>query len=186
MTSDQLIGTGRRAAIAAAVIGVPADLFHFTISSRAVASQSLGFRLHGLGLLIAFTLTLVALAGLVLSQGARGGVLSRVGAGLALVGTAFVIGDIAKEAFALPVAPDELSDPKGYYLVVVVASFASLMLGWLLTAVASKRAGVLTGGTTALLVVGAILAFPPIPGAYVVLLVAVAVAMTATATLAHR
>ncbi|HVE98372.1 MAG TPA: hypothetical protein VNA12_04255 [Mycobacteriales bacterium] len=181
MTTDQLRRTGARAAIAAAVIGVPADLYHFTIDSRAAASQSLGFRLHGLGLLVAFTLTLVALATITLSREPRSGPLGAIAAALALVGTTFVIGDIAKEAFALPVAPDALSDPKGYYLAVIVASFAALTLGWLLTAVASKRAGIIGGGPTALLVVGALLAFPPIPGAYVVLLVGIAVVATRAA-----
>lgn len=175
MTLDQLHRAAARAALAAAVIGVPADLFHFTIDSRATASQTLAFRLHGLGLVAAFTLLLLALAGIVLAQGARGGRLGRVGGLLALAGTALVVGDLAKEAFGLPLAPEQLSELEGYYLAVVVLSFALLSVGWLLTAVASRRSGVTSAPAAWLLGVGAVLAFPPIPGAYVVLLVGVAV-----------
>lgn len=174
MTLDQLHRTAVRAGLAAAALGVPADLFHFTIESRAAASQSLAFRLHGIGLVLSFTLLLLALAGVVLAQQDRAGRLGRVGGLLALAGTTLVIGDLAKEAFGLPLAPAELGDPKGYYLAVVVLSFALLTLGWLLTAVAARRAGVASAPAAWLLVVGAVLAFPPIPGAYVVLLLGVA------------
>jgi hypothetical protein len=174
MTLDQLHRTAARAGIAAAVIGIPADLFHFTIESRAAASQSLAFRLHGIGLVTAFTLVLLALAGIVLAQGARSGRLGRIGGLLALAGTALVLGDISKEAFGLPLAPAQLGEPQGYYLVVIVASFALLTLGWLLTAVASRRAGITSAPSAWLLGIGALLALPPIPGAYVVLLMGVA------------
>ena len=177
MTVDQLTRIARRTGIAAAVLGIPADLFHFTMEDgRAAASQSLAFRVHGLALLTAFTLTLVALAAFVLAQQGRGGRRGAVGAVLALFGTTFVIGDLAKEAFGLPLAPDALGEPGGYYLLVVVASFATLTAGWALTALALRKAGVLSGPAAALLVVGAVLALPPIPGAYVVLLLGLAVA----------
>lgn len=175
MTLDQLHRTAARAGLAAAVIGIPADLFHFTIESRAAASQSLAFRLHGLGLIMAFTLALLALAGIVLAQRGRAGRLGAVGGLLALLGTALVIGDLAKEAFGLPLAPDQLGDPTGYYLTVVVVSFGMLSLGWLLTAVAARKAGLISGPAAWLLGAGAVLAFPPIPGAYLVLLLGVAV-----------
>jgi hypothetical protein len=58
---------------------------------------------------------------------------------------------------------------------VVVVSFALMTVGWLLTALACRRAGLINGPSTALLVTGALLALPPIPGAYIVLLVGVAV-----------
>jgi hypothetical protein len=175
MTLDQLRRTAARAALAAAVLGVPADLFHFTITSRAEASQSLAFRLHGIALVTAFTLVLLALAAIVLAQRDRGGRLGRTGGLLALAGTALVIGDLAKEAFALPLAPAQLGEPRGSTLAVVIASFAMLTAGWLLTAVAAHRSGIASRPAATLLGVGAVLALPPIPGAYVVLLVGVAV-----------
>ena len=175
MTIDQLHRIAARAAVAAAAIGIPADLFHFTIESRAAASQSLAFRLHGIGLVTAFTLLLLALASIVLAQRGRAGRLGLVGAAVALAGTALALGDIAKEAFGLPLAPAQLGEPQGYYLGVVITSFSLLALGWLLTAVAARRAGIASAPAAALLGVGAVLAWPPIPGAYITLLLGVAV-----------
>jgi hypothetical protein len=171
---DQIIRVARRAGLAAAVIGIPADLFHFTITSRAEASGTLAFRVHGLGLMTAFTLTLVAFAGLVLAQQGRAGRLGSVAAALTLFGSTFVIGDLAKEAFGLPLAPDALGEPQGYYLLVIIASFAVLAAGWFLTALALGRAGVVEGPAAMVLCVGAVLALPPIPGAYIVLLLGIA------------
>jgi hypothetical protein len=181
LTADQLRRTAGRAGLAAAVVGVPADLYHFTMDGRtaAAAADGLGFRLHGVGLVLAFTLVLLALAGLVLAQEGRAGRLGRAGAALALLGGTLVIGDLAKEAWGLPLAPEQLGDPAGYYLAVVVLSFGLLSAGWLLTALALRRAGVLSGPATGLLVAGSVLAFPPIPGAYVTLLVGIAVATAA-------
>jgi hypothetical protein len=175
VTLDQIYRAAARAGVAAACIGIPADLFHFTIESRAAASQSLAFRLHGVGLVTAFTLVLLALAGMVLAQQGRAGRLGLVGGLLALAGTSLVVGELAKEAFGLPLAPAQLDDPQGWYLLVVIASFSILTTGWVLTALACRRAGLLSRPATALLVTGALLALPPIPGAYVVLLIGVAV-----------
>ena len=175
MTLDQLHRTAARAAVAAAVIGIPADSVHFAID-RVGDSGSLAFRLHGLGLVTAFTLLLLALAGIVLAQRGRAGRLGTVGGLLALAGTALALGDITKEAFGLPLAPDQLGDPQGYYLAVVVVSFGLLAAGWAMTAVALRGAGVIHPRVSWLLLAGAVLAFPPIPGAYVGLLVGIAVA----------
>ena len=175
MTLDQLHRAAARAGLAAAVLGIPADLFHFTMDSRAAASQSLAFRLHGVALVTAFTLVLLALAGIVVAQRDRAGRLGRVGGLVALAGTSLVVGDLAKEAFGLPLAPAQLGQPQGWYLLVVIGSFALLTLGWLLTALACRRAGLISRPTAALLVTGAVLALPPIPGAYVVLLLGIAV-----------
>jgi hypothetical protein len=57
----------------------------------------------------------------------------------------------------------------------VIASFAILTVGWVLTALACRRAGLIGRPATALLVAGALLALPPVPGAYIVLLIGVAV-----------
>lgn len=181
---DSLRRTAVGAATAGAVVGVPADLYHLTIDSRTEAAGSTAFALHGLGLLTAFTLLLVALAALLAAQ--RGSRTGTAGGWLALFGTTFVIGDLAKEAFALPVAPEQLSDPQGGYLAVVVASFAALSLGWLLTAVALRRDRVLPTGPAWLLGVGAVLAFPPLPGAYVLLLVGAAAAVRVAAPVPAR
>ena len=186
MTIDQLRQAAARAGIAAAVIGVPADLYHFTMETRAGASQTLAFQLHGIALIVAFSLTLVALAGIVIAQNGLAGRLGQVGALLALLGTTFVIGDLAKETFGLPLAPTQLDEPRGYYLLVVIVSFAVLALGWLLTAVAARPADIATGGSTALLIAGALLVLPPIPGAYIMLLLGIAVAAARAAVVPER
>jgi hypothetical protein len=183
---EQLRQVAARAGIAAAVLGVPADLFHFTMETRASASQTLAFQLHGIALIVAFSLSLIALAGIVIAQNGRAGRLGEVGALLALLGTTFVIGDLAKETFGLPLAPAALDEPRGYYLLVVIVSFSLLALGWLLTAVAARRAGVATGGSTALLIAGALLVLPPIPGAYIVLLLGIAVSAARAAAVPER
>lgn len=185
MTLDQLHRTATRAAVAAAVIGIPADLVHFAID-RTDDSGSLAFRLHGLGLVTAFVLLLLALAGIALAQEGRAGRLGRVGALVALAGTALALGDITKEAFGLPLAPEQLSDPKGFYLAVLVVSFGLLAAGWLLTAVAVRRAGVASAPAAALLGAGAVLAFPPIPGAYITLLLGVAAVAVGLPSPAHE
>jgi hypothetical protein len=163
--------------VTAAVVGIPADLYHFMMDGgRTAASTTLPFRFHGLALIAAFTLSLVVLAALVLAQQGRAGRLGAAGAGMALAGTALVLGDLAKEAFGLPLAPEQLGDPQGYYLAVIVVSFGLLTTGWVLTAQALRRAGVISRRAALLLTAGALLAFPPIPAAYVVLLLGLVVA----------
>ena len=46
-----------------------------------------------------------------------------VAAPMAFVGTVLVISDIHNEAFWMPLAPEQMSDPTGVTLVTVVASF---------------------------------------------------------------
>lgn len=176
MTVDSIRRTAGAAGLAAVLLGVPADLYHFTIDSRTAAAGTLAFRLHGIALVLAFSLVLLALAGLVLAMAGRAGRLGAAGAGCAFLGGTFVIGDLAKEAFGLPLAPEQLGDPTGYYLAVVVLSFGLLAAGWAMTAIALRRAGVISGRASTLLLVGAVLAFPPIPGAYLTLLIGIAVA----------
>lgn len=48
MTVEQLRQGAARAGVAGAIIGVPADLCHFTMETRAAASQTLGFGCTGL------------------------------------------------------------------------------------------------------------------------------------------
>ena len=45
-------------------------------------------------------------------------------------------GDIATEAFWMPLAPNVLDDPTGYTLATIIASFAVFSLGWLLVGIA--------------------------------------------------
>ena len=173
MHADQIIRAATPAAIAAAALGIPADLYHFTIDSRAEEAGEVLFRAHGALLVVAMGLLVVALAGFALRLGERA---SRTGTVLAFAGTLLVLANIATEAFAMPAAPEALSDPKGYWLFVIILSFGLFSLGWLLVGIAAVRAGALSRGAGLLLCAGALIAFTPIPGAYILLLAGVAVA----------
>lgn len=179
MTTDQLRRVAGTAGLAAAVLGVPADLYHFTFSSRTAAATTAVFPVHGIVLIVAFCLLLLALMGLVLAQQDRAGRLGLVGAGLAFLGGVLAIGDLMNETFALPLAPGALGDATGLFLAMLVLSFGCLAAGWLLTALALRRAGLLSVRATWLLGIGAVLAFPPIPGAYLTLLLGAALATRA-------
>ena len=173
MNADQIIRASTPAALAAAGLGIPADLYHFTIDSRAEEAGAVLFKAHGALLVVAMGLLVVALAGIALRLGERG---ARTGTGtvLAFAGTLLVMANIATEAFAMPAAPEALSDPEGYWLFVIILSFGLFSLGWLLTGVAAMRSGAVSRGAGLLLCIGALIAFTPIQGAYILLLAGVA------------
>ena len=183
MNADQIIRATTPAALAAAALGIPADLYHFTIDSRAEEAGQVLFKVHGALLVVAMGLLVVALAGISLRLGEHG---ARTGAGtvLAFAGTLLVLANIATEAFAMPAAPEALSDPEGYWLFVIILSFGLFSLGWLLTAVSAMRSGAVSKPAGLLLCLGALIAFTPIQGAYILLLAGVAA--TARALVAPR
>lgn len=183
MNNDQLIRAAAPAALAAAALGIPADLYHFTIDSRAESAHELLFKAHGALLVVAMALLVVVLAGIALRLGDRG---SRAGTVLAFGGTLLVLANIATEAFAMPAAPEPLSDPKGYWLFVIIVSFALFSLGWLLIGIAALRARAVSRPAGLLLCVGALVAFTPIPGAYILLLAGVAASAASLASAPGR
>lgn len=178
MTADQITRAATPAALAAAALGIPADLYHFTIDSRAESAGEVLFKAHGALLVVAMGLLVVALAGFALRLGDRA---SRTGTILAFAGTLLVLANIATEAFAMPAAPEPLSDPQGYWLFVIILSFGMFSLGWLLTGVAALRAGAVSRPAGLLLCVGALIAFTPVQGAYLLLLAGVAATATSLA-----
>lgn len=184
-TSPRSTALGRPAhvaAIVAAVLGVPSDLYHFTIDSRAAEVETTLFKLHGIGLVVALSLLLVLLVPWLLrvaQQTGQVGRLASTGAVLAYAGGVLVIGNVSTEAFMMRLAPEPLSDPTGYSLAVIVVSFGSWSLGWFLLALAAGRAGVISPPLTLLMCLGALYAFTPMPGSYTVLLLAVALSAPA-------
>lgn len=174
MTTERIIGAAGPAAALAALTGIPADAYHFTISSRADEAGTILFKLHGLLLVAAFCLAIVALAGIALRIGDRLGGAGRAGVLLAFAGTVLVVGNITTEAFWMPMAGEAISDPTGYTLAAIIASFAVFSLGWLLTGIAAARTGLVATPAAALLCLGAIVAFTPLPGAYILLLAGLA------------
>jgi hypothetical protein len=178
--TEFLVRVGRPAALLGALLGIAGDAYHFTLDERSEVAMSLGYRAHGIALMIAFLLAILALLRIALVQSERWGVVGRVGFILALAGTITTIGDIWAEAIVLPgmtsSAPELLNeDATGFHLGAVAFVFLGLFaLGWLLVAVASFRAGQASRPACALLGVAAVIAGLPIGGSYILLLLAVA------------
>lgn len=174
MTSEGLIRAAFPAAAAGAVIGVAGDLYHFTIDDLAAAAPEPLFKVHGLLLVVALGLALVALAGISLHHGDRSGRIGRAGTVIAFAGTTLVLANVYVEGVAMPRAPEALTDPQGYALAMVLVSYALLSLGWLLIGIATARSGLAPRRAAILLCVGAVIAFGPLPGSYILLLLGVA------------
>ena len=165
------------AAVAAAAIGVPADLYHFTIDSRVTVADTLLFKVHGWLLVIAMGLLVLALAGIASRLAGRDGRLDAVSLPVVTAtyaGTLLVLGNISTEAFAMPQAGEAVSDPTGYWLTITIASYALFGFGWAAVAVVTARAGLVPWKAAALLVVGGVIGFSPLPGSYILLLAGVA------------
>jgi hypothetical protein len=97
-----LIRIGLPAAVVAAVIGIAGDAYHFTLDDRSEVASSLGYRMHGIALMVAFLLVVLALLRIMLLHDQRWGVVGRVGFVLALAGTITTIADIWAETIVLP------------------------------------------------------------------------------------
>lgn len=177
MDTHTLIRLAKPAGLLAAALGIPSDLYHFTIESRASASDTFLFHAHGVGLTAAMVLLTVALAGLAFRAGSRLGAAGRTCVGLAHVGTLLVLGNISTEAFQMRLAPDALDDPTGYSLVVIVISFALFAVGWFGVSLDLGRHGVVSPPVVLVLCLGALYGFTPFPGSYTLLLVGVAAAV---------
>lgn len=177
METTTLTRLAAPAGITAACVGVPSDLYHFTIESRASASDTFLFAAHGIGLVVAMLLTTVALAGLALRMGSDLGRAGRIAVATAYVGTLLVMCNIATEAWALPLAPEVLDSPSGYYLGVIVASFALFAAGWFGVALAAGRHELISPPVVLTLCLGSLYGFTPFPGSYTLLLIGVAAAV---------
>src|SRR5687768_10361923 len=106
------------AAVAAAAIGIPADLYHFTIDTRVAVADTLLFKVHGWLLVVAMGLLVVVLAGIAHRLTGRDGRLDAVPLSILAAtfsGTLLVLGNISTEAFVMPQAGEAVSDPTGYW-----------------------------------------------------------------------
>jgi hypothetical protein len=174
MNSNTLIRAAAPAALVGAALGIPADVYHFAIDSREAEAGTLLFKLHGLLLVVAFALSIVALAGMALRLENRLGRAGAAGVVIAYAGTLLVLVNVGTEAFAFGLAPGALSDPTGYALAVIVASFALFSIGWLLVGLAVARSGLGSTVAASVLCCGALVGFTPLPGAYILLLAGLA------------
>lgn len=167
------------AAIAVAAVGVPADLYHFTIDSRAEEAHTLLFKAHGWMLTIAVGLMIVVLAGIVLrlasTNGDRVGPVATAVTSMTFAGSLLALGNITTEAFVMPQAGEAVADPAGYWLAIVIASFALFGFGWAVTGLVAAKNGLIPWGVAALLAVGGVIGFAPLAGSYILLFVSIAI-----------
>ncbi len=98
---------------------------------------------------------------------------------VALLGTFAVAGAQWTYVFVVPhfapVVPEMINSGTGSVLTGFVVSYATLALGWVLFGVATARAGVFPRWAGVLVVVGAAIAFLPLPSRTLILALAVAV-----------
>lgn len=129
--------------------------------------------------LLGVILVLGGLVGLYAGQSEAAGALGLLGFLVAFLGTALVVGAAWFEAFAartlaLAVPRFFEEDPGGWLGWGLGLAYVLAALGWLLLGVATLRARVYPRVAAILLVVGAVLLGVPLPGAEIVLAVAVA------------
>ena len=145
------------------LVGADYEDFADTLTTRA-------FTTHTVLFWSAATFFLFGLVGLYTRQAERAGLLGFSGFLVAFVGTAFALATTWSETFGLAVlaeeAPELVDDPPGRVAAGLYISFPLFVLGWLLFAVASLRAGVLQRRPVVGLIVGAAALVPSlaVPG----------------------
>ena len=183
MPSSTLVRLGGFAAVGAGVLFVIAELLYLVVGLEGTISvetaSSGAFLFQGLLFLLAGILLLGGLVGIYASRSEEMGTLGLVGFLIAFVGSALAVGAFWDVTFVPPAlardAPELLgTDPPPIILVANSASFALLALGWLLLGLTVLRARVYPRVVAVLLMVGAVLAFFPLPFSTVVFGLAVA------------
>lgn len=173
------------AAVAAGTAAVLAgDAYHlFVLDDRPTQMATLGYRLHGGALIVGLLLLALSVPGLI-GTATR---LARTAVVALAVSTALVVGDVWAEVVVVPGTVRTVpqltgEDAAGFHLGMLVVVFALFAVAWLLVGIAAARSGRCSTPAAVLLCVGAVLAFLPIGGSYVLLaLGALAVALSARA-----
>ncbi len=188
MIPANVVRSGGLAAVLAGVLLVIGEILHSTIDFKNFSQAALTgtYTLGALLFLLSNVLLLVGLVGLYARQSEAAGLLGMVGFLVALVGTGLAIGVSWEEVFVPPalaqliqsdpaVADPALLDagPPAWVNFGFVLSFALFALGWLLFGVATLRARVYPRAAAIVLIVGAVLAFFPLPFSTVVFAAAV-------------
>ena len=156
------------AATMGAALTLAGDAYHlFILHDRPTQAGTVAYAAHGLALMLGLLLLLMAALSV-----ARPHPLTRAGLPTLVIGTGLVVGDVWAESIVLPgvltgTATELLGhDTSGRHLAFVIAAFALFATGWLLFALTMRPTD---GAVTWLLIIGAVLAFLPIPGSYVLL-----------------
>ena len=177
--SPSLVRLGGIAALVAAPLGILGDLYHFFMDDRSRVLGDAFFKAHGLLLMTAFLLLIIALPAFLFYRRDILSPLGRIALPLGLIGTTLVLGDIWAETVVVPgivASQPQLveEDISGYHLAAVIAAFAIFALGWLLVGITSFRARNFPRPALIVLCIGAVVAFLPLPGVYILLLVGAA------------
>ena len=165
------------AGILAGMLFVVADLLNLLVipDTLSTAFDDLGqiattngFFVQSLITLLAGMLLLVALIGLYLTQSEVTGKLGAVGVLIAYVGTLLMVGDFYANTFVTPLVamsvPEYLSTYEaGLLRLWFPVEFGLFTVSWLLFAIATLRARVYPGGAALSLIIGSVLAVPPLP-----------------------
>lgn len=177
MSSSSLIRWAGMAALGSGVLSATGDLLSLGVDLESAASAAtLPYALVFLLYLLGGVLLLLGLVGLYAAQSEAAGVLGLAGFLTAFLGTSLFSGALWFELF---VTPSLASEAPGLAeaelgLAGFAISFLLVVIGWLLFGVATLRARVYPRPAAALLIVGAVLSFAPIPLSGLVLSVAVA------------
>jgi hypothetical protein len=169
------------AAVVAIVVGAPVyadDLGDAALTNRFVVANAIS-----LGVLLLLALALV---GFYMRGERRLGMLGHAAFLVALAGVVLAAGGAWDSLFAVPwlarEAPAALDDPSGGSLLAgFVVSYLVLVVGWVLFASASLRAGLAPRGASIVLIAGAVLAILPAPTALRLLPLAVGAALVGRA-----
>lgn len=172
MSSSKLIRLGGLSAVLAGALLVISELLYLvvgleaTLSAETAASGSYIFQ--SVLFLLAAVLLLGGLVGLYASQSENLGTLGLAGFLVAFVGTALTVGAFWDSTFVPPALAQEApamieTGPPPFVNFGITVTFVLLTLGWLLFGLAILRARVYPRVVAVLLMVGAVLAFLPLP-----------------------
>ena len=168
-------GIASAALAVAALVGFIVVVGSGTISE---AARSSGFFFPAAAAFLSTVALAVALVGLFVRQEGQLSALGVAGFVIALVGTIAAAGGQWTYLFVVPhfaeAVPDMIDESTGTVLAGFFLSYAVLSLGWVVFGVATLRAGLLPRQGTIAAIVGAVIAFVPMPSRTLVLSLAVA------------
>lgn len=168
MSHSSLVRLGGLAAVVSGALWIIAELMYLIVGFEPSAESFTSPPGFVQGVL--FLLAAVLLAGGLVSlyAGQSGGALGSVAFLVAFVGTVLVAGQSWDQAFTVPalarLEPELVeAGPPGLVLFGILLSFAVFSVGWLLFGVAALRTRAYPRVAAVVLMVGAVLAFFPVP-----------------------
>ena len=181
MSRDLLDRITSASGVACAVLSLGALVgFVTSVGNGKIADSagSVGFYASAAAALLAMLALALAAVGLYLAQRSQAGSFGAVAFTVALAGTMLGAGAQWTYVFVVPhfagVAPALINEGSGPVLVGFVTSYAVLAIGWVLLGIATLRARLVPRPAAIAVIVGAAIAFLPMPSRTLVLAIAVA------------